>query len=371
VSAAMFQRGRTEEFAARLEESAGSSGRHQERPAAGDGVDALVEVARQAAGLGRLARPRPGFREDTRAKLMERAAAELASPAERTVALAAGAVPAPARTTRSLDGVPARLRTSRTRAALLVGVAAGAVALSGMSTASGGAVPGDALYPVKRSTEKAQLALAGSDLGRGQLYLEFARTRLAEADAVREDPEAFGEVLADMDSETRLGVQLIAAAAVADRNADDLRRLTDFVTAQSRGLATLAAGTDSLAADEAAGRSADLLTRVATRASYLTTAMACLVDEAPSDELGPRPVCASSAPQQPALPPDAGAAVPPRQGPAPTPGAVAATSPAPAAVSGADTPAEPSQAPVVEVPAPPTPLPSELGVSTGTGDTVP
>jgi hypothetical protein len=26
---------------------------------------------------------------------------------------------------------------------------------------------------------------------------------------------------------------------------------------------------------------------------------------------------------------------------------------------------------VVEVPAPPTPLPSELGVSTGTGDTVP
>ena len=61
-------------------------------------------------------------------------------------------------------------------------------AVSGMSAASGDAIPGDALYGVKRSTEQAQLALAGSDVSRGQLHLEFARTRLAEAGALGSDP---------------------------------------------------------------------------------------------------------------------------------------------------------------------------------------
>ena len=67
---------------------------------------------------------------------------------------------------------------ARARGAIVVGVAAGTLALSGVSVASGDAMPGDALYGVKRSTERAQLALAGSDLTRGQLYLDFARTRL-------------------------------------------------------------------------------------------------------------------------------------------------------------------------------------------------
>ena len=44
-------------------------------------------------------------------------------------------------------------------------------------TASSGATS----YNVKRSTERAQLALAGSDVSRGKLYLEFAGSRLDEA----------------------------------------------------------------------------------------------------------------------------------------------------------------------------------------------
>jgi hypothetical protein len=73
------------------------------------------------------------------------------------------------------------VRRARTRAAVIVGVAAGTLALSGMSAASGDAMPGDALYGVKRSTERAQLALASSNISRGQLYLYFARTRMTEA----------------------------------------------------------------------------------------------------------------------------------------------------------------------------------------------
>ncbi len=65
-------------------------------------------------------------------------------------------------------------------AALLTGT----VAVSGVSAASGDALPGETLYDVKRSTERAQLALAGNDLGKAQLYLEFARTRIQEASEV-------------------------------------------------------------------------------------------------------------------------------------------------------------------------------------------
>ena len=48
------------------------------------------------------------------------------------------------------------------------------MAVSGMSAASENAMPGDALYGVKRSTERAQLALASSEVNRGQLFLDFA-----------------------------------------------------------------------------------------------------------------------------------------------------------------------------------------------------
>ena len=81
-------------------------------------------------------------------------------------------------------------RRARARGAILVGVAAGAIAVSGISAASENAVPGDALYGMKRSTERAQLALASSDLSRGQLFLDFARTRLDEAATLRGDRPA-------------------------------------------------------------------------------------------------------------------------------------------------------------------------------------
>src|SRR5207245_7569974 len=93
----------------------------------------------------------------------------------------------------------------RARGAVLVGLAAGTLALSGMSAASGNAMPGDPLYGVKRSTESARLALAGSDISRGQLYLEFARNRLAEAQAIGPNGAGLSGMLDDMDAETRDG----------------------------------------------------------------------------------------------------------------------------------------------------------------------
>ena len=44
-----------------------------------------------------------------------------------------------------------------------------------MSAASENAVPGDPLYGMKRSAERAQLALAGRPTEQGQLFLDFAQ----------------------------------------------------------------------------------------------------------------------------------------------------------------------------------------------------
>ena len=104
----------------------------------------------------------------------------------------------------------------------MIGVAAGAMAVSGISAASENASPGDALYGVKRSTERAQLAMAGSDVTRGQLSLDFARTRLAEAAAMAGDDPEFAGVLDDMDTDTRKGVVLLTTSAVARRDTKPL-----------------------------------------------------------------------------------------------------------------------------------------------------
>src|SRR4029453_12157422 len=120
-------------------------------------------------------------------------------------------------------------RRIRARGAIVIGVAAGAMAISGISAASENAEPGDALYGVKRSTEKAQLAMAGSDVTRGQLSLDFARTRLAEAAAMPGDNAAISGVLTDMDADTRQGVKLLTGAAVAGEDTAPLTRVDGFV----------------------------------------------------------------------------------------------------------------------------------------------
>ena len=150
---------------------------------------------------------------------------------------------------------PAVSRRTRTRGAIVVGLAAGTLALSGMSAASGDAIPGDALYSVKRSTEKAQLALAGSDISRGQLYLEFARTRLDEAQAVK-DPAGLTAVLDDMDSETLEGVRLLTATAVGRKDSAALDAIDAFTSTQRAGAEKLRNGVNGDARARAA-KSAD------------------------------------------------------------------------------------------------------------------
>ncbi|GAA1887613.1 DUF5667 domain-containing protein [Asanoa iriomotensis] len=180
-----------------------------------------------------------------------------------------------------------RARRLRTRGAILAGVAVGAIAISGMSAASENAVPGDALYGVKRSTERAQLALASSDLSKGQLFLDFARNRLDEANAVRES-DGFANALDDMDANTTEGVRLLTTTATQRHETAALDAIDAFLKHQRTEVGDLM-GTTTGARQKRAMDSVGLLLSVEKRSDELRRGLECGADSKGSDALGPLP----------------------------------------------------------------------------------
>lgn len=284
----VFHRSRAERFAALLDEADGGRGRHHVRSEADEELARLVALGVRIRQINPRIAPDKNFRAELRAMLVATAERESA---DATVVLPEVTRP-PATRGRlaELRSAPRRLvgtpgRRARTRAAVIAGVAAGTLALSGMSAASGDAVPGDALYGLKRSTERAQLALAGSDVSRGQLYLEFAKTRVAEASAVKSDEASFVGVLGDMDAATRQGVKLLTSAAVSGHNPVALDVIDHFVEAQRQSLAKLLGQTQ---AEARVRDSLALLDEIAERARALRTTLAC-GSRSGSDALGALP----------------------------------------------------------------------------------
>ncbi|WBB74293.1 DUF5667 domain-containing protein [Micromonospora sp. WMMD1128] len=273
----LFSGRRAERFAQLLDEANGGR-RHHVRSRADGELTALVAVGR------RLTVERPTVEVDSEFRTSLRAM--LVATAEREgVTAGAGA-------TAGLRGalLPAITgRRARARGAILVGVAAGAIALSGISAASENALPGDALYGMKRSTERAQLALAKSDISRGQLFLDFARTRLDEAASVRDDRLGFSAVLDDMDADTRQGVRLLTTVAAQRSDPTALDAVDTFLAGQRRMVSGLLDRPDHADRDRTR-RSLALLDAAGRRADALREAIACgLPAPSVADTLGPAP----------------------------------------------------------------------------------
>lgn len=280
MSAAIFGRRRAERLARLLDEAAGSPRHHAPRSHLDDELAPLVTIGQELTRLRLDGEPDPDFRAGLRAMLVAAAERELKGAPQADPPRLAGAVALrPAAATRT------RLRT---RGAIIIAVATGALAVSGMSAASGDAMPGDALYGIKRSTERAQLALTSSDVSRGQLYLEFAKTRAAEAQAVRTDPALLAAALDDTDAQTLEGVRLLTAAAVKHRDPVALDLVDGFVKVQRTRLSALQAATGSGAGKRVA-QSLTLLQKVDGRSTELRTALSCGASSTDSDYLGPKP----------------------------------------------------------------------------------
>ncbi|MBM0204028.1 hypothetical protein JNW90_13610 [Micromonospora sp. STR1s_5] len=278
----LFSRRRAERFAQLLDEANGAR-RHHVRSRVDGQLAPLVAVGQRLSVDPPAVEVDQDFRTGLRAML-------LATAEREGLGSAPVAVSEPAATTtrgRLLPAVTAR--RARARGAILVGIAAGAIAVSGISAASENAVPGDALYGMKRSTERAQLALASSDISRGQLFLDFARTRVGEAAKLRGDRIGYSAVLDDMDADSRQGVRLLTSAAVQRAEPGSLDTLNTFVSSQRRAVRGLLDGSTRVDR-ERTQRSLVLLDSIRERSDDLRAAIACgLPAPTASDALGPNP----------------------------------------------------------------------------------
>ncbi|WIM96049.1 DUF5667 domain-containing protein [Actinoplanes oblitus] len=270
-----------ERFAEQVDDP-GGAGRHHTRGHADDELIELVALSH------RLAATRPAGQVDAEFRVGLRAMLVATAERDGIGRTAVEADPEPIAELPERGGRAIFGRRIRTRGAIVLGVAAGAMAVSGISAASESASPGDALYSVKRSTERAQLAIAGSDASRGQLSLDFARNRLTEATTMSGDAAAFRDVLDDMDADTRKGVRLITTSAVSRTDAKQLTTLDTFVADQRSTFEPTLRGL-STPNRERALTSLGLLSEVAQRTEQLRTGLDCeKVVTAGSDDLGPK-----------------------------------------------------------------------------------
>ncbi|WP_157597022.1 DUF5667 domain-containing protein [Streptacidiphilus rugosus] len=194
----------------------------------------------------------PGPTLDSQVRLTQRAL--LVAEFERVFAGGGGAVVPGQRIRRGSHRAvrPAALWPSgRWGRRLAVGGLASVMALGtlgGVAVASGSSVPGDTLYGMKRGLEDWRLNLAGTDAERGQLLLDEASTRMAEAQQLMtrssgphhelspQTVEDLNRALTDMNAEGKRGRDLLNAIYLHSHSLAPLRQLAGFAAVQSREL---------------------------------------------------------------------------------------------------------------------------------------
>jgi hypothetical protein len=227
-------------------------GRRASTRAAAEDLAPLVALATALVPVEH--RPAPDFRVALRDRLVAAAADRVPAPA----------VPAP----RQRRAAPSRLRQAV--AAVAVASVVGGV---GAAAASTRALPGDALYGLKRQVEAVQLSLARGDLSQGRELLEQADARLSEAEQMAAGEHGaepatrarIAQSLEDMDAAVTRGAAELDQAYRETGDPEALLLLDRFVTDQRERLDDLLAllGRDLR---ERARALSDELGRIAARA---------------------------------------------------------------------------------------------------------
>jgi hypothetical protein len=213
-----------------------------------DQLQRLVDTASRLSAVP-LVEPRDEFRAALRERLIQAAAVEL--PAQAAAAASASATTRapdhrrPAHAAKVTD-TPSAARRRRQ----LVAVATGLVLVgggTGVAAASEQALPGDMLYPVKRTLESAQVSLAQGPGGEGHALLERASTRLYEADSLGSEEDlsetrldAVESALGDFAGDASHGGSKLLDAYSTSGQPQDIRTLRDFTQQSHDTLSDLA-----------------------------------------------------------------------------------------------------------------------------------
>lgn len=204
------------------------------------------------------------------------------------------------------DGVLARLRGVHLGRPLTVAasvIVAFALLLGGAVVMSRKALPGDALYGVKRASERFELATAGSDVDKAKDYLQFAVNRAGEAKALSgqassgDNARLIGSTLSSADSDVRSAARLLGTDAVRHSSAKPLAVMTAWSPAQIGRLQALAAALTDPTLHAQALSSLHLVQAAQARAVALVGKLGCgCLSTSNSDALGPKPCTSCSGP---------------------------------------------------------------------------
>ncbi|MCW2755549.1 MAG: hypothetical protein JWQ32_2960 [Marmoricola sp.] len=173
--------------------------------------------------------PRADFVADLRSRLMS-AADTLLVPTETKLA---PVVP--------LHGTRASRNQRRISVAAAAFVVIGGTA--GVAAAAESALPGSALYPIKRGIESAQVSLSGSDSGKGQDLLRQASTRLDEVDGLMSSGTSASQITSTLSAFQRSatdGANLLFVDYQRNGNPQDIANLRTMIGSQLNQLDQLA-----------------------------------------------------------------------------------------------------------------------------------
>lgn len=271
------------------------------RPRELDEVD-LQLINRLEALTCAAAEPTLVFRAGLRTQLLERAP-ELLVPAATDTE--------PPATARIVLAVDWRRRWRDLRRPIVAAVAVATVFFMLMGTSvwlSKRALPGDALYGVKRASEDARISVTHGDAAKGKKYLQFASDRLAEISKLIGRSSATGgskpssdglsdhvqdlvvSTLATLDRQARDGTSLLTKSAVDTGDSAVLAPLSPWVSTQQTGLTKIANRLPSGRAKDATTSSLWLVQRVLARVMALSPSIGCAcMSTGRSDDLGPLP----------------------------------------------------------------------------------
>lgn len=236
MSPVYASRRRAEEFQALVERGESADARH------GD-LLLLVDSLRDVEPV----LPRADFSVALRERLMVAAATELApgSPAARLA-------------------MPPRRTKRERRIAAAVGGLALVGASTGLAAAAQSALPGDALYPLKRAIENAHTGLSMGDEAKGATLLANAQDRLEELSLLTsrgDDEGAMTQALDDFSDQATQASRLLLADYAESGRASSIAELRDFTGTSLDSLADLAPQVDG-DAHEALLHAATVVTQI-------------------------------------------------------------------------------------------------------------